>query len=322
MTRRALVLGAGGFLGSHVVRRLVHDGWNVSAVVRDGSAPHVGRRLGDVRGEIDVRVGDATDPDLLRQLVPGLDAIFPFAGHSGATRSLSEPFEDLVANAGGQLALLEVLRHRNRDAAVVFAGSRLQYGRPRSLPVREDHPQDPTSLYGLHKMIGERYHRLYHDLYGVRSCCLRISNPYGPGQDRPDRAFGIVGNFLATAADDGDVEVYGDGNQLRDYVYVDDVVEVCLRAVTRPAAVGQSFNVGGPAPVSVREMAEAVVRTVGRGRVVQTPWPALEAAVETGDYVGALDAARSTLGWTPSVGLDDGLARTWVALGPTLSSSG
>src|SRR5439155_19062108 len=169
---------------------------------------------------------------------------------SGAARSLVEPFDDLTANAGGQLVLLEVLRRHNPDARVVFPGSRLQYGRPRTRPVREDQLQEPTSLYGLHKMIGERYHRLYHELYGLPTCCLRISNPYGPGQDRPDRAFGVVGNFLAMASRDEDIPLYGGGGQLRDYVFVDDVVDVCIRCAVDDSAIGAAFNVSGSEPVS------------------------------------------------------------------------
>lgn len=320
--RRALVLGAGGFLGSHVARRLVRDGWSVSGLVHDAGAPHVASRLDGALEEVELVTGDAADPELLLQLVVGVDAVFPFAGHSGAARSLAEPFEDLVANAGGQLAVLEALRQQNRDARVVFPGSRLQYGRPHFLPVTEDHPQDPISLYGMHKMVGEHYHRLYHDLYGLPTCCLRISIPYGPHQNRRDRAFGVVGNFLAAAASDGEIQVYGNGTQRRDYVFVDDLVDLCVAAATNPTAVGSVFNAGGPAPVSIGAMAEAVVKTVGHGRVVSVPWPALEAFVETGDYVSDLSRAEAALGWKPTVTLEHGLAATWAALAPTLTAAG
>ncbi|MCA1706822.1 MAG: NAD-dependent epimerase/dehydratase family protein, partial [Actinobacteria bacterium] len=159
----------------------------------------------------------------------------------------------------------------------------------------------------------EHYHRLYGELYGLAVCCLRISNPYGPGQDRPDRAFGLVGNFFAVAARGGDIAVFGNGAQLRDYVYVDDLVDLCVRAAVDPAAVGRVFNAGGPAPVSVRAIAEAVVATVGGGRVVATPWPAMEAAVETGDYVGDLTLVGEILGWRPTVTVEEGLTSTWAA---------
>ena len=317
----ALVLGAAGFLGSHVARRLVRDGWDVCGLVRDPGAGHVASRLAGVTTDLELVAGDVADADLLARLVKGRDAVFPFAGHSGAARSLAEPFEDLVTNAGGQLALLEALRRYNPEARVVFPGSRLQYGRPRTLPVGEDHPQEPTSLYGLHKMVGERYQRLYHDLYGLPTCCLRISNPYGPGQDRADRAFGVVGNFLATAAGGGDIQLYGDGSHLRDYVFVDDLLALFVLAATHPRAVGAVFNAGGPEPVAVRTMAEEVVATVGRGRVVTVPWPEVERAVETGDYVGDLRRAAETLGWAPTVPLEKGLAVTWSAFAPLVETA-
>src|SRR5205823_6491631 len=121
---------------------------------------------------------------------------------------------------------------------------------------REDHPQQPTSVYALHKMLGEQYHLLYAERHGIRTCCLRISNPYGPAQDRPDQAFGVVGTFLARAARGDDIAVFGGGRQRREYVYVDDLVDLFVLAVTHPAAPGQVFNAGGPAVTTVREMAE------------------------------------------------------------------
>jgi len=290
--------------------------------VRDATAPHVVTRLVDVLDDLRLVVGDATDPELLAPLVRDVDAVFPFAGHSGAARSLQEPFPDLVLNAGGQLAVLEELRQHNPEARVVFPGSRLQYGRAATTPVREDHPQEPTSLYGLHKLIGERYHLLYHDLYAIPTCVLRISIPYGPHQDRPDRAFGVVGNFLATAAREGEIAVWGDGSQRRDYVYVDDLIDLVILAASHPAAPGQVFNAGGPVGVSIKEMAETVVRTVGRGRVIHAPWPPLEAAVETGDHVSDLSHAREMLGWQPRTHLDGGLALTWAVLQSELARTG
>jgi UDP-glucose 4-epimerase len=187
------------------------------------------------------------------------------------------------------------------------------------LPVREDHPQEPTSIYALHKLLGEQYHLLYAERHGIPTCCLRISNPYGPAQDRPDQAFGVVGTFLARAARGDDITVFGGGRQRRDYVYIADLVDLLVLAVTHPAAPGQVFNAGGPTVTSVREMAEAVVRTVGRGRVVDAPWPGADAAVETGDYYGDLRRARDVLGWQPLVELDAGLGATWAALTPALA---
>lgn len=322
MTRRALILGAGGFIGSHLARHLLASGWEVAGVVRDRASPLVARRLHGIEDDIELVEGDAAAPGLLERMVAGRDAVFPFAGRSGATSSMHAPLDDLDANGRGQLAVLEALRRRNPDARVVFPGSRLQYGRCERLPVAEDHPQRPLSVYGVHKALGEQYYRLYRAAHGVPTTVLRISNPYGPMQDRPDAHFGVVGTFLSRAARRQDIQLYGGGLQLRDYLYIDDLTRLCELAVTHPAAVGEVFNASGPAPVTLRQMAEAVVATVGGGRVVLADWPADAASVETGDYYGDCRRAARLLGWKPDTGLPEGLGATWAALSPILAAAG
>jgi nucleoside-diphosphate-sugar epimerase len=312
MTRHALVLGAGGFLGSHLCRGLTASGWEVTGVVRSLREDYVTERLSPVREQMRIVVGDATSPALLTELVARADAVFPFAGRSGAATSMTIPVEDLDANGRGQLAVLEAVRHCRPDARVVFPGSRLQYGRSLSLPVTEDQPQEPTSVYGIHKMLGEHYHRLYARTYGLATTVLRISNPYGPHQDRPRASYGIVGTFLRRAAQGEAITVYGAGTQLRDYLYVDDLTTLFELAATHPAAVGEVFNASGRTATSLRQMAQTVVDVVGRGHVVEAEWPTTAAAVETGDYVGSFDKASRLLGWEPTTTLEDGLRRTWA----------
>jgi UDP-glucose 4-epimerase len=321
MSRRALILGVGGFLGSHLARHLLHAGWEVTGVVRDPRSPLLEPRLGDIFGEVTLVAGNAGDHGLLSKLLPGADAVFPFAGLSGATASMERPLVDLNANGRAQLVLLEMLRTHNPDAHVVYPGSRLQYGPCQRLPVDEDHPQRPVSVYGVHKMLAEQYHRLYALAHEIPTTVFRISNPYGPYQYRPDAAFGIVGTFLARAARGEELQVYGGGHQLRDYIYIGDLVRLCEVAVTSPGSAGQAYNASGPEPVSLREMAETVVATVGSGRVVDAPWPAEEGAVETGDYVGDTELATRELGWRAQVKLADGLAATWADLEPVLTAA-
>jgi nucleoside-diphosphate-sugar epimerase len=261
-----------------------------------------------------VVVGNTTDSELLDRLVTQADAVFPFAGHSGASRSMRRPVEDAHSNVLGHLAVLEALRVNNPSARVVFPGTRLQYGNASQLPVSETHPQRPRSLYALHKLAGEGYYRLYHDAYGLPTTCLRISNPYGPGQDRTDRAFGIVGTFLAAAARDETILLYGGGQQLRDFVYIDDLLNLFVQCVTQQSAVGEVFNAGGSESTTLREMAETVVEVVGRGRTEDAPWPSLDLLVESGDYVSDIGSAARVLGWRPMVGLRKGLEASWSAM--------
>ncbi|MHB2022728.1 MAG: NAD-dependent epimerase/dehydratase family protein [Mycobacteriales bacterium] len=322
MSRRALVLGVAGFLGSHLARHLLQRGWAVTGVLADREAPVASRRLAGIGGEVRLVEGDAADAQLLAGLVGGMDAVFPFAGRSGAVVSMTAPQLDLQANGFGQLTVLEAVRRHAPDARLVFPGSRLQYGSARWLPVDEDHPLEPRSIYGVHKCLGEAYHLLYHRLHLINTTSLRISIPYGPGQDRPDAAFGVVGTFLAMAARNRTIPLYGGGTQLRDYLYVGDLVRLVETAAVHPAACGQVFNASGPAATSLADMAASVIRAVGRGSAVAAPWPPPAAAVETGDYVGSWAKAERLLGWRPVVGLAEGLAATWTDFAPMLAAQG
>lgn len=313
LVRRALILGVAGFLGSHLARRLVAQGWEVTGVLRDADAPYVKPRLGKRSRDIRVVVGDATNEELLTRLVTGIDCVFPFAGHSGASRSVGRPVEDAQSNILGHLALLEALRHANPDARVVFPGTRLQYGRVAQLPVRETQTQRPRSFYALHKMAGEGYYRLYHDLHGLKTTCLRISNPYGAGQNRPDNAFGVVGTFIAAAARGETIHLYGGGEQLRDFVYIDDLLDLFVECVTQQVAVGEVFNAGGPESTTLLQMAQGVVEVIGRGHIENAPWPSSDLLVESGDYVSDISKAAHVLGWRPKLRLLEGLELTWKA---------
>ncbi|MFN2540433.1 MAG: NAD-dependent epimerase/dehydratase family protein [Mycobacteriales bacterium] len=321
MTGRALVLGAGGFLGSHLCRRLLRSGWHVTGVVRDREDGHLKPRLQDLVGDLELVEGSADDTSLLNRLVVGTDAIFPFAGRSGATASMADPLADLAANGASQLKVLEAVRRHAKEARLVFPGSRLQYGRPLTLPVTEEHPAAPRCVYGMHKALGEGYHLLYSRIYGVETCSLRISLPYGPWQDRADAAFGVVGTFLATAARGGTIQLYGGGHQLRDYVFVEDLCELVEVAATSPLAVGEVFNAGGPQATSIRDMAAAVIETVSSGEIADVPWPPEAEAVETGDWITSSEKAAQVLGWRPTTSLGQGLAVTWEALMPALETA-
>lgn len=311
MTRRALVLGAAGFLGHHLVQRLAADGWDVIAVIRDRASPHIRQRIGSWSPhDVQIVEGDASDIELLRRLVTDCTAVFPFAGQSGAARSVRKPLDDLQANVAAQLTLLEVLRVENPAARVVFPGSRLQYGSTASLPVREDHPMVATSIYGLHKQVSEGYYRLYHQIHGIPATCLRITNPYGTRQDRPDRAFGVVGNFISSARADQEIKLWGGGLQLRDYIFIDNLIDLILACAVDDRAVGRIYNAGSGVATSLADLAAIVLDLVGAGRVATPEWPPLELGVETGDFVADISRATSELGWRPAVSLREGLVRT------------
>ncbi len=305
---RCVVFGATGFLGSHVSDALAELGAHVVAFDL--------REPGDRRSGREYLAGDITDPPVVRAAIAGADHLFAFAGGAGAVRSLADPLMDLRTSCEAQLVLLEAMRQVAPGASVVFPGSRLEYGIPARLPVGEDQCLSGTSPYALHKIACDGYHRMYAETYGLRTAVLRISNPYGlhiPG-DPARVGYGIVNAFVDRAVAGETIPLYGGGAQLRDFVFVDDVVDAVLRAATTPAAWGTAINVGSGEGVSLRALAEAVVAAVGTGAVdTDAPWPADAAAVETGDFYFDVSRARDVLGWAPATSLHEGVRR--LALG-------
>lgn len=309
--RPVLVTGGLGFIGSNLARRLVALGARVT--VLDNLNPGQGgnrHNLDDVCEAIEVVIGDQADRDMVARLVRGKDVIFNLCGRVAHMDSLRDPFGDLHANAVAQLALLEAVRTQNPTAKVVYAGSRSQYGRTRTLPVREDHPLEPTDVNGVYKAAAERLHLVYHACHGIRACSLRLTNTYGPRQLMAHGRQGFFNWFLRRAMDGEELLVYGDGRQLRDVLYVDDAVEAFLLAGMEPAADGRAFNIASGVGVSVAELAEAAVRAAGRGVVRSIEYPAEQRPIEIGDFVADISAARSLLGWQPVTPLAEGLART------------
>lgn len=309
--RPVLVTGGLGFIGSNLAQRLVELGARVTVLDNlnpgQGGNPH---NLDGVCDDVEVVIGDQADRDLVARLVRGKAVIFNLCGRVAHMDSLRDPFGDLHANAVAQLTLLEAVRAENPAAKVVYAGSRSQYGRTRALPVREDHPQEPTDVNGVHKAAAERLHLVYHACHGIRTCSLRLTNTYGPRQLMAHGRQGFFNWFLRRAMDGDELFVYGDGRQLRDVLYVDDAVEAFLLAGVEPAADGRAFNIASGTGVSVAELAAAVVRATGRGVVRFVEYPADVRPIEIGDFVADISAARAVLGWQPLVPLLEGLART------------
>ena len=303
--RRVTVLGL-GFLGYYLAARLHELGADVIVLTRRRHQPVIDQLP---RG-IPVVEGDIRRHEDVRLAIDGTTAVFNVCGLSGTVSSNADPAGDLSVNCGGVLTVLDSVRRSQPQARVVFAGSRLQFGPPIALPVAEDHPQHPTSFYGIHKMAAEAYHLAYWRLHGVKTTVLRLANPYGFAPAGPQSGYNILNNFVQLALEDRDIEVFSPGRQTRDYVHVSDVVDVFLRAATDDRAVGESFNIGSGVETRLIDAAETITKAVGRGRVKLTPWPEHYLATETGDFVYNIDKAHRLLEWQPRVSFEEGIKIT------------
>src|SRR6187549_2144302 len=201
----------------------------------------------------------------METLVRDQDVIFNLAGQVSHIDSMRDPYTDLEINCRAQLSILEACRKFNRRVRVVYAGTRQVYGRPDYLPVDEKHLVRPADINGVNKAAGEYYHLLYNNVFDVRACSLRLTNVYGPRQLIKHNRQGFIGWFIRLALEDAEIPVFGDGSQLRDFVYVDDAADAFLRAGASDDCNGQAYNVGGAEPISLRDLVELLIDIAGAG---------------------------------------------------------
>jgi UDP-glucose 4-epimerase len=309
--RRVLVTGGLGFIGSNLSRELVTLGARVTIV--DALIPDYGGNRFNIEGieeRVRLDVSDVRDGDAVRGLVRGQDVIFNLAGQVSHIDSMRDPHTDLEINCRAQLSLLEACRAHNPGVKVVFAGTRQVYGRPSSLPVTEDHLVRPTDVNGINKAAGEYYHLVYNNVFGLRACSLRLTNVYGPRQLIKHSRQGFIGWFIRLALEGEEIQVFGDGSQMRDFVYVEDAADAFLRAGASEACNGHVFNVGGSEPISHRDLVSLLIDVAGAGTVRYVPWPAEKKAIDIGSFYADSSRFRAAVGWEPRVSLRSGFAKT------------
>ncbi len=311
--RFVLVTGGLGFIGSTLARRLVSAGARVTVV--DSLVPEYGGNrfnLAGVEDRVEVNISDVRDPHSMRHLVQGKEFLFNLAGQTSHMDSMQDPFTDLEINCRAQLAILEACRHHNPAIKIVFASTRQLYGRPDYLPVDEKHLLRPVDVNGVNKMAGEWFHILYNNVYGVRSCALRLTNTIGPRMRVKDARQTFVGIWVKRIVEGQPFEVWG-GDQLRDFTYVEDAVDAFLLAAASEASNGKIFNLGGDQVVSLRDLAAMLARAAGVDPQLAfsiREFPAERKAIDIGDYYSDFRSIQETLDWTPRTSLDDALSHT------------
>ena len=279
-----LVTGGLGFIGSNLARRLVALG--ASVVLVDSMVPTYGGNPFNIDGlekTVQVNISDVRDVHSMEYLVQGVDVLFNLAGQTSHLDSMEDPVTDLEINGTSQLHILESCRRFNHGVRVVFASTRQCYGKPQYLPVDEAHPLHPVDVNGVNKLAGETYHLLYHEVYGLRSTCLRLTNTYGPRMRVKDARQTFLGVWIRRILEAEPFEVW-DGDQLRDLTYVDDVVDALLAVTDCAKATGRVLNVGGPPPVSLAELAGLLVEANGTGTFEVRSFPEERKRIDIGRF--------------------------------------
>ncbi|MEW5847197.1 MAG: NAD-dependent epimerase/dehydratase family protein [Myxococcota bacterium] len=308
---RVLITGGMGFLGSSLALRLVELGARVT--VMDAMLPGYGGNLfniAPIREKITVNFSDIRDVNVMNYLVAGQDVIFHLAGQVDHVMSLTDPYPDIDINIRGTAVLMEACKHHNKDARVVKAGTRGQYGPAVSLPVSESAPSHPRGIYEISLLTAEKIMQVYNDVHGIKTVMLRLTNIYGPRAQMRHARYGVANWFVRLALDDQVIKVFGDGTIKRDFLYVDDCIEALLLAGVNPAATGEVINVGRDDWSNFKELAEVLIEVAGQGRWEYAPFTPERKAQEPGDFYSDITKIRRLLGWEPRTPLREGLKAT------------
>jgi UDP-glucose 4-epimerase len=311
--REVLITGGLGMIGSTIARKLVERGARVT--IMDSCVEPYGANLFNLEGIRDrvvLNISDIRDKESVKILVRNKDIIFNLAGQVSHNDSMENPFLDADINYIGHLNVLESLRKYNRDAVIVHAGSRLQFGRNESVPVDENHPLRPRTPYALNKTAAENSYLYYHDIHGIPCVLFRIANPYGPRSQMKHCKYSMINWFIRLAMEGNTIKIFGDGEQLRDYIYVDDLADAFIAAAANQKCHGEIFNIGSGVGTKFKDMVESILATVGSGKSEYVPWPANYINVETGDYITDIRKLSAAIDWKPGTDLATGIRETYA----------
>jgi UDP-glucose 4-epimerase len=299
--KRVLVTGGLGFIGSNLAVRLARDGAQVT--VLDSTVRGCGANTHNLEPfltRISVIQDDIGALKTYHRDVVGTDVVFNMAGEISHINSMRDPVRDLALNTTSQLCFLLGLRDICPGVRVVYASTRQVYGVPQYLPINESHPINPIDFNGIHKHAAASYHRLLTASGEIDATILRLTNVYGPRMALNIPEQGVLGHFFRRALNGEDIEVFGDGKQVRDPVYVDDIVGACLLAGAKTGLPNTNMNVGGMEALPLEEMAR-ILAAEGGGAVRHRPFPEGHKAIDIGSFSTDNSFIRETLGWNPLV---------------------
>lgn len=305
-----VITGGLGFIGSNLAIRLVEEGARVTiidpAIAGCGANAH---NISPVRDQVEVIPSDIGE---LRDLaaVRGARVIFNLAGEISHIHSMEFPERDLLINAVSQLRFVKQVADVNPGVRVVYAGTRQIYGKPEYLPIDEQHPQNPVDFNGVHKLAASSYHLMLSRSGHLDAVILRLTNTYGPRMALSIPCQGFLSTFLRRVLSGQGLDVYGDGQQLRDPVFVDDVVDAFLAAGFGKINESRIFNVGGLRPISLSDIARICCRLGGGLPFGTRPFPADRAQIDIGSYYTDWSLMHAELGWQPVTSFEDGMERT------------
>jgi len=309
--RSVLILGGLGFIGSTLAHLLVKYGAKVTLI--DNYLPDHGANsfnLEGIRDQVRVHISDLRNREALSVLVKDQDMVFNLAAQTSHLDSMTEPFLDLDINCRGNLTFLEVCREQRPDLRVVYVGTRAFYGAPKQTPVSEEAPLKPLDIYSVNRLAAEQYHFVYHQHYGLPVTSLRLGNLYGPRGQMQHPRYNVLNYFVRMALEKRIIQIYGDGLQQRDYVYIEDACNALLLAGASEQAIGKIYNVGSGGSRSFLDLVQEIIRLSNQGDYQHRDWPKGSKAFDVGDFITDITAIKKDLNWRPQTSISEGLGAT------------
>jgi len=306
-----LITGGLGFIGSNLAKMLVSLGAQVS-ILDNLLAPYGGNihNVDDIKDKIEIIDGDVRDWSLIKKIIKNREFVFHLAAQVDQYTAMENPQLDLDINCKGSLNVLEGCRLLNKKAKIVFTSSRVVIGEPQYFPVDEAHPTNPKNIYGIDKLLTEKYCQLYNDVYDLRTSILRLSNVYGPRAQLRYPNYGVLNLFVGRALSNRTIPIYGDGTQTRDYVFVEDVVNALILAAQSDKSVGEIFFVGSGIETALLYIAEMIINVAGKGDYKFVPFPSTLKRTDIKRFATNYSKIKKFLDWSPRISLSQGIAET------------
>ncbi|MHA1916791.1 MAG: NAD-dependent epimerase/dehydratase family protein [Candidatus Ranarchaeia archaeon] len=309
--KEVIITGGLGFVGSSLAHRLVE--LEAKVTLYDALLEPYGGNLAnikDIEDKVKVVIKDIRDKKTIEEEMKDKDLVFHCAGQVSHVDSMSDPYLDVDINCNGTISLLEAMRKSNSNPKIVYAGTRAQIGKLVKDPINEDHPDNPLDIYGANKLASENYIFVYHNAYGIPAVSMRMTNCYGPYAQMKHGKYGILNWFIRLAMEDKEITVYEPGTQTREYNYIDDAADALILAGQKDIANGKKYLVGSSEEIPFVDLVQLVVKITGSGKVTMIPWPKDRASIETGNFHLDIRKIKKELGWSPTIGLEEGLRKT------------
>ncbi len=310
--KKILITGGLGFMGSTLAHRLVALGADVALI--DNFLPGHGANPRNIKGieqDVQLNLCDIRDEHVMNRVVRNKDIIFHIAAQTSHTDSMKDPFLDVDINCRGNIVFLEAVKNNNPGARVVYTSTRAVYGSPFETPATESTRPNPVDIYGINKYAAEEYHKIYGNAYGIPYVIMRFSNGYGARAQIEHSKFGILNWFVGLILGGRRIKIFGDGSQLRDYTYIDDMIDAFILAGVKEEAVGKVYNISAGDRIKFVDMVKMMIEVAGQGSYELVPWPDEYKKIEVGDFIADSTLIKNELGWKPTTGLREGLVETF-----------